>query len=301
MLDYINYYYDLYPVSINEIGNRYMFYINSEKYYFIPFDRDISELDEIVSLNKKMISNGSLVSEIILSKFDEVLNNYNGISYILLRVYVNESKSVSISDLIFMQREYELDSTYNKIIRNNWSMLWEEKVDYFEYQMGHLIKKYPLLYNIIDYYIGLSENAIFYFKNISSKYEGNISLGVCHKRIGVNYTLFDLYNPLNLIIDYKVRDIAEYIKDAFFNGNNVVEILSFVYSSYYFDKLNLSLLLSRFLFPSYFYDKFEEIVYNDKNESEMYYIIKKSSEYEDFIDNFIKSSNLQSIGWLSKY
>lgn len=300
MIDYINYYYDLYPVSINEIDDKYMFYINSEKYYFIIYDRNIEELEELVKLNKSMIENGSLVSEIISNKFNDVINNYNGKLYILIRVYVNDSKKVDINDLIYMLNEKEVNTSYKNISRTNWAKLWEEKTDYFEYQMGHIIKKYPILYNTIDYYIGISENAIFYLKNVVSNYEGNVSLGVCHKRIGVNYTLFDLYNPLNLIIDYKVRDIAEYIKDAFFNELDINNILKVIYSNYYFDKLNLSLLLSRFLFPSYFYDKFEDIVYRGVNEGLIYEIIKKSSLFEDFIDTYIKTCNLQSISWITK-
>lgn len=300
MIDYINYYYDLYPVSINEIDDKYMFYINSEKYYFIPYDRNIEELDELVKLNKEMIKNGSLVSEIISNKFDDIINNYNGKLYILIRVYVNDSKKVSIEDIIYMLNEKEVNMSYKNISRTNWAKLWEDKVDYFEYQMGHIIKKYPILYNTIDYYIGISENAIFYLKNVVSNYEGNVSLGVCHKRIGVNSTLFDLYNPLNLIIDYKVRDIAEYIKDAFFNEINVNNILKIIYSNYYFDKLNLSLLLSRFLFPSYFYDMFENIVYKEESEGNIYEIIKKSSSFEDFIDSYTKNCNLQSISWITK-
>ena len=300
MISYINYYYDLYPVTINEIEESFMFYINSEKYYFIPYDRNMEELDELVKLNKKMIEKGSLVSEIISNKFNDVVNNYNGKLYILIRVYVNDSKKVSIEDVIYMINEFEVDDSYKIISRTNWSKLWEDKVDYFEYQMGHLIKKYPILYNTIDYYLGISENAIFYLKNVVSKYDGNISLAVSHRRIGINYTLFDLYNPLNLIIDYKVRDIAEYIKDAFFNGSDINNILNVIYSNYYFDKLNLSLLLSRFLFPSYFYDLFEDIVYKGENESNIYEIIKKSSDFEDFIDVFIKSCNLQSISWITR-
>ena len=300
MIDYINYYYDLYPLSINEIDDKYMFYINLEKYYFIIYDRNMEELDDLIKLNKKMIENGSLVSEIITNKFNDVVNNYNGKLYILIRVYVNDSKKVDIEDIMYMLNEKDIEDSYKNISRTHWTRLWEDKVDYFEYQMGHLIKKYPILYNTIDYYLGISENAIFYLKNVVSNYEGNVSLSVCHKRIGVNSTLFDLYNPLNLIIDYKVRDIAEYIKDAFFNDKDVNNILRIIYSNYYFDKLNLSLLLSRFLFPSYFYDMFESIVYNNESEGNIYEIIKKSSNFEDFIDNYIKTCNLQSIGWISK-
>ena len=302
MIDYINYYYDLYPASINEVDNKYMFYVNSEKYYMVPYDRNIEELDELVNLNKEMILNGSLVHEIIVNKFDKYINNFNGILYIVFRVYVNDSKSVTINDLIYMLNEVSIDFSNMKLIsRTNWSKLWEDKIDYFEYQMGHMIKKYPILYNIIDYYLGMSENAILYLKTISSYYEGNVEVGICHRRIGANFTLFDLYNPLNLIIDYKVRDIGEYIKDSFFNDKDINNILSTIYSSYYFDKLNLSLLVSRLLFPSYFFDEFENIVYTDSNENVIFSIIKKSSLFEDFINKFIKSCNLQTIGWLNKY
>ena len=102
MIDYINYYYNLYPININNIDDKYMFYVDSEKYYFVPYDRSIEELDELIELNKEMLSNNSLVHEIIFNKFDKVLNNYNGKNYILLRTYVNNDKKVEIIDIINM-------------------------------------------------------------------------------------------------------------------------------------------------------------------------------------------------------
>lgn len=301
MIDYINYYYNLYPSVINTIDENYMFYVNLEKYYFIVFDRNIEELEEIVDLNKRMIENGSMVSEIITNKYDKIINNYNNKIYILLRVYVNEKKIIDISDIIYMLNEVNIDKSYKYITRTNWAKLWEEKVDYFEYQMGHVIKKYRLLYNTIDYYIGMSENAIFYLKNIVNTYKGQVNIGVAHKRIGVNSSLFDLYNPLNLIIDYKVRDLAIYIKDSFYNEKNMINILNVIFTNYYFDKLNLSLMLSRLLFPSYFYDCFEKIIYRNYNENIINNLIKKSSTYEEFLNYFIKNCNLQSIDWLKPH
>ena len=100
-----------------------------------------------------------------------------------------------------------------------------------------------------------------------------------------------------MIIDYKVRDFSEYIKSAFFNNNNVEIIVNILFSNYYFDKFNLSLLISRLLFPSYFYDLFEKIMLGE-NESIILKITKKSSNYEDFIDKLIKKCNLQNIYWL---
>lgn len=300
MIDFINYYYNLYPLNINKSDTNYMFYIDNIKYYFIPYDRELNELDYIVKLNIEMVNNGSLVHEIIRNKLNKVLTIYENNNYILLRCNINCDKVVSIEDIIYMLNESKISYDKNNILnRMNWSKLWELKIDYFEYQMTHIIKKYPILYSIIDYYIGLGENAIQYFNTVVLNNRGNIEISICHKRINSNSTLFDLYNPLNLIIDYKVRDISEYIKSSFFNNNNNINnTMDKIFSRYYFDKLNLSIMISRLLFPSYFFDMFEDIVYNNANENSIDFITKKSSLYEDFINNLIKQFNLQSIRWL---
>ena len=77
MLDYINYYYGIYPPTINEVLNGYSFYVDSEKYYFIIYNRELDELDELVKLNKFMIENGSFVHEIISNRFNETICNFN--------------------------------------------------------------------------------------------------------------------------------------------------------------------------------------------------------------------------------
>lgn len=299
MLDYINYYYGIYPPTINEVLNGYSFYVDSEKYYFIIYNRELDELDELVKLNKFMIENGSLVHEIISNRFNETICNFNNNNYILMRVYVNENKIVSINDICYFVNNHFLNENYKKILRTNWALLWENKVDYLEYQMGHLIKKYPFLYNIIDYYLGLSENAITYYKNLSYFNNNIIPIGILHKRIKLNSTLFDLYNPLNLIIDFKVRDFAEYIKDCLINDGDYESVINKIFKNYFFDKLNLSLFLSRLLFPSYFFDNFDNIIRDDLNENIIIKITKKSSKIEDLIKDLIKSCNLPSISWLT--
>lgn len=299
MLDYINYYYGIYPPTINEVLNGYSFYVDSEKYYFIIYNRELDELDELVKLNKFMIENGSLVHEIISNRFNETICNFNNNNYILMRVYVNENKIVSIDDICYFINNHFLNENYKKILRTNWALLWENKVDYLEYQMGHLIKKYPFLYSTIDYYLGLSENAITYYKNLSYFNNNIIPIGILHKRIKLNSTLFDLYNPLNLIIDFKVRDFAEYIKDCLINDGDYESVINKIFKNYFFDKLNLSLFLSRLLFPSYFFDNFDNIIRDDLNENIIIKITKKSSKIEDLIKDLIKSCNLPSISWLT--
>ena len=298
MIDYINYYFDLYPKNINKVDEKYEFYINSEKYSFVLYTRNFDEINELVKLNKEMILNGSLVHEIMINKFGKALNNYEGKVYVLLRIYINENKKIDITDIIEFLNEGKIINQNSILLRTNWASMWESKIDYFEYQMGHVLKKYRITYNIMDYYVGLSENAILYLKSIVPKYQGKLVLGVSHKRIGVNSTLYDLYNPLEFIIDFKVSDIAEYIKDILLHTNNINMILDELFSKYYLDKLNLSLLISRILYPSNFFDMFDNILINKLTENKMLDLTKKSSSIENFICEFIEKYNLYPIEWL---
>ena len=300
MLDYINYFYNLYPPLLNKENDNYVFFVGNEKYYLTPYRRELSEIKDLVELNKRMISSNSLVHEIIINKFNEPISVISNENYVLLRVYVNDIKKIDINDIIYMLNENVDLSGLKSLLRTNWVSLWSSKVDYIEYQMGHLIKKYPFLNNTIDYYLGLCENAITYIKNIKMFSDYKIPIGISHKRIIKDATLFDLYNPLNLIIDYKVRNIAEYLKDAFFKDEDVNYILNIVFKNFWFDKLNLSLLVARLLYPSYYFDLFEEIIDKELDENIIFPLTKKSSKYEEFIDLIIKNCNLQNLQWLSR-
>lgn len=300
MLDYINYFYNLYPPLLNKENDNYVFFVGNEKYYLTPYRRELSEIKDLVELNKRMISSNSLVHEIIINKFNEPISVISNENYVLLRVYVNDIKKIDINDIIYMLNENVDLSGLESLLRTNWVSLWSSKVDYIEYQMGHLIKKYPFLNNTIDYYLGLCENAITYIKNLKMFSDYKIPIGISHKRIIKDATLFDLYNPLNLIIDYKVRNIAEYLKDAFFKDEDVNIILNIVFKNFWFDKLNLSLLVARLLYPSYYFDLFEEIIDKELDENIIFPLTKKSSKYEEFIDLIIKNCNLQNLQWLSR-
>lgn len=297
---YINYYYELYPDNINKIDEKYFFVINSEKYYLVPYTRFLEELDTLVKLNIEMIARNSLVHEIVRNKDGKYVIPVDNYYYALLRVYVNENKRVELSDIIYMSNNNDGILNNDIISRTNWSRLWEIKIDYFEYHVGHLIKKYPFIYKTVDYYIGLAENAISYFKNVERKGAITSPISVSHKRIGYNSTLFDLYNPFNLIIDYKVRDIGEYIKDSFFNDQDVYSVLNEMLKYYLFENETLELLYSRLLFPSYYFDLYEDILDKDLNENLIYSLLKKSSKYEEFLKYYSKYFPITKIEWINK-
>ena len=312
MNNYIDYYYNLYPNTIEKVGRNYRFFLNNEKYYIIMYERNLEEMDTLVKLNKEMIERGSLVHEIVLTKDGKAVFLCDNNSYALLRVYINENIPIKIEDIFYMLDYNDTIKPNNIIGRMNWANLWSSKVDYFEYHIGHLIKKYPYIYKTIDYYLGLAENAISYVKDIKTPAS---LISICHRRIGVTSTLFDLYNPFNLVIDYKVRDVAEYIKSVFFYGENscvegvvnsenmIVDkcniILERIFKKYIFDNEALKLLFARLLFPSYYFDLYENVIDNSLNENVISCITKKSSAYEEFLKIILLKTPIPYVEWLA--
>ena len=304
MNHYINYYYSIYPDYIREQNEKFYFNYNDELYYFLVFDRPLEDSQYLYGLNVEMIRRGSLVHEIILNKDKNVVTFVDEVPYVLMRVYVNTNKKIDLAEINFISMSNSDIKTNEILDRSNWPMLWSAKIDYFEYQISQMGKKYPIICEYLSYYIGLAENAISYIKTLQGRNKINLPLTIAHKRIKANDTAFNLYNPLTFIIDYKVRDFAEYIKARFFNGEDVWSEIEQYFKIYEMPAFERQLLYARLLFPSYFFDVYEEIMEDKLKEESIISIVDKASEYEEFlieIHLFLNRDNLMpQLDWLIK-
>ena len=80
-------------------------------------------------------------------------------------------------------------------------------------QIGQNEKKYPLIRESFDYFVGMGENAISYLVNTKKEVKPNFY----DKKVLSHNNLYNsLFDPLNIILDHKARDLAEYIKLSFF-------------------------------------------------------------------------------------
>ena len=128
---------------------------------------------------------------------------------------------------------------------------------------------------------------------------------ISHKVLRPTDKVDSLYNPLNIIYDYRVRDIAEYIKNSFWADNHNIynELNNYLYKS------NLSLnevklLISRVLFPSFYFDLYEDIFNYNKDEKILNNIISRIDEYEEYLNSIIiyfkRFYPIDEIEWLKK-
>lgn len=305
MKESINYYYKLNPNKINKIFDYYYFYLDKELYYFTPYTRKPNDINAIYEFNQKMLNQNILVNEIINNTNNTIITYINKTPYILIKVYININKPISLPEISYLSN---INIPYpNNLMRSNWALLWSNKIDYLEYHHEQNYQKYPLLRNSFDYFIGLSENAIAYLNNTIKDLKPTPSdIGVpSHDVISLDDTIYSLYNPLNIIIDHKARDLAEYIKASFFNDNfSIFEELDEYFKHNYLSLYGMNLLIARILYPSFYFEKYDEIVNNKANESSILKITSRINEYEKYLSDifnyFHKYYNIKDINWLKK-
>lgn len=293
MKNVINYYYNLYPENIFQNTEEYYFFVNNVRYSFIKYLKDPLEINNIYNMHLNILNKNLYVHPIILNKDNEPLTFINNIPYILMQTIYYGSK-VTIENIMPFSNIIAKE-TY----KNNWAELWQVKNDYLEYQINMLGQKHPLIRDSFSYYIGLGETAI-QLVNMTQKM--TIPSVYAHKRISKKSTTFDLYNPLNITEDIKVRDPAEYFKQSFFNGEDIEKDLS-----YYLDNSRLSvyeyiMFLARMLYPTYYFDIYEEVITGREEDKKLLNIINKNNKYEQILKkiyHYYKSFlNITPIEWL---
>lgn len=290
MRNALRYYYNIYCTDIIKTNNNYKVIIDKSLYYLIKYDGNINVLSNIYDF---LITHNIYCHQIILNKNNNYITTIDNNNYILIKVYQNIS-NINYIDI----------SNYNILINKgvcNWKELWIEKIDYYEYQMNQFRKKYPILYKTFNYYSGLTESAIMLVDSVKGKLLNNY---IQHNRIYKNTTTLDFYNPLNMVVDVKIRDISEYFKQQFFYVDNPI-----IYVKKYLDYTNLTvneaiLFVARFIFPSYYFDIYDEIIQGKINEDKISIITNKVNDYEKFLIEvyaYVKLKyNIPEIEWLVK-
>lgn len=291
MKNTINYYYNLNINTIHQKEKNYYFKADNKNYLLLKCS-NIEELDDIYRLNI-YLSQILPVNRIVLNVNNEVITKINDSNYLLLELFSNNNK-INLNNIIELSN-IRIPFSVDKLKRNDWYNLWIKKVDYFEYQLSQIGKKYPLIRESFNYYIGLAENAIILVNNIDFN---NIPLGLSHRRI-TNMS-FNLYNPLNIVIDARIRDVCEYFKFCFFNNIDIGMELELFLSYNSFDINEAKLFLARMFFPTYYFDLYEKIIDNEIDESEIKKIIIKADNYEKILKQvyYHFKNNQINIEWL---
>lgn len=294
MNNFIDYFYNIKIDSIKYNNHYYSFIFNGYNYRLYILEDNIN-INSMINLNKKMLGY-TLVSEIINNRWNNYISNYNGLNYILIKIYINIDKAITLEEINNLA-----SYMYSNKNNLNWGQLWSKKIDYLEELINENGKKYPIIVDSFNYFVGMAENAISYYNDIII--DNNYKSVISHKRIRFNDTVEALYNPLNIIFDYKVRDIAEYIKNAFFlNNKNIFYEFDNYLKNNHLDIIDIKLLISRLMYPSFYFDLYEDILVNGESEKIIIKIIDRLPHYEKYLASIISylknMYDVNEIAWL---
>lgn len=305
MEQFLKYFYDIYIDTIYKKDDKYYFYKNNSLFCIVKNYRLPEELKDILEICYEM-QNKFPVSQIIFNKFGQVSSNYDNNNYILLKINTSMSSDITINDIEKINNNLFLNKDKRELYRNNWAKLWESKIDYFEYQIKELGRNKKIILNSFSYYIGLAENAIS-IANICELYNKdkmNEKIVLSHRRINYPCMEYEFYNPLEYIFDIQVRDVSEYLKSMFFytDKNYTIKELKKYLLNTRLSNYEANMLYARLLYPTYYFDIYEKVIEDLKEENELLDIINKVDEYEYFLKEayyeLSKIYKIEQINWI---
>ncbi len=287
MKNVLSYFYNIDTSNIRKIGKNYHFIYKGDNYILYFYDLDLN-LQEIYEMGMYLIRNNILVHLMIPNINNVLITEFDSKRYILLKSFESNRK-IDYNDIL----KFSNIKVQNK--KCNWYELWSKKIDYFEYQMNEFKNEHPILKDSFNYFIGITESAIMLLNGVNLNFEMVIS----HRRVGDNS--FDFYNPLNLIYDLRVRDISEYFKKEFYRKSNLEEIKE---SIKFLNSYELYMFFVRMLYPTIYFDMYEDIINNNKDERRILKIVDKVDEYELYLKElyfYLKNYiYLPEIEWIKK-
>lgn len=293
MKNEIYFYYKLEPMKIQQQQDKIIFYVNNKKYILRKVESNISVLKEKYNIHNYLNIRRIYCHKIILNTAGNMITIIQNNQYVLIEINI-ETRKIRLDDIIYLMNIKINTDNFKKIKRGWWKDLWKRKVDYIENQKHFLKQNQEIATDNIDFFIGITENCISLINQIN---KNTLLYSISHDRINPKETTDDFYNPLNFIIDIRIRDIAEYIKKTEILDKKL-EILNKVIVSGNVNENEFLMLFIRLLFPSEFYDQNDIIMSNMGSTKQKSIIADTYIEEIKKIYHYFKGIiNLPSIEW----
>lgn len=268
MKEFIEYNYDLRCDDLAKLNNL-LYFKHLDKFYIISnFNRDEVEFEKVLNY---LISNSLKSLKVVMNKKGSYISEFNGKKYVVM-------ESDCENEII------DFPICIGGLINENnyWNEIWENRVVQLEKHKSELSLNKDIFY-ILNYYIGLIEICIYNYNLLIRKYGQKNGLSIQHNRIEFPMYSFSYYNPVNYLFDFEFRDFAEYLKMRFFYSDFSTDEAISVIDNYNFDNFSINMFFVRLIYPTYFLELYDMQNKNNVYSDLFYDLLKKSSQYENFI------------------
>lgn len=171
----------------------------------------------------------------------------------------------------------------DKYIKLNWHELWIKKSENIEKYFNKIKGKYQIIDESINYYISILEMGIYFLREYDNYYD----YGYLQHKIIIDEIYCD---KNNFKIDVKEREIAEYLKCIFFKRIYSLEKIHTLIQKVN-KKINYKLVIARLLMPNYYFYFVEKLIFEDRDNPELYEIVDRIKEYEEYIKTIVDEIN----------
>lgn len=299
MKNAIKYYYNLELNDIHQYKKEYKFHSLNKDYILYEYTGTIRELEEKYNIQTYINSIGMYSHKIIKNNNNELATIINKKKYVLIEIE-NENRIINIMDIMNFAHIYLNKEFFKAINRTDWKKLWKEKIDYIEYQISQFGKKYTIIRESSDYYIGIAETCISLISNTNIEKR---LISCTHDRLNKKTNTIEFYNPINFIVDTRVRDIGEYLTQKLYEEDITLETHNYInYNN--LTSHEIILLFIRIIYPSNYFDICETIIEGKENENTLIKLVNKNAIFEQNIKKLYKyikkMITIPEIEWLSK-
>ena len=291
MKKFIKTYYNINVEKIYKNKNNYFFYSGNDLIYIIKTDKNKEELDNLVSISNSMYLKNNNISTFLLNKEGNYYTKYDG-SYLVLLKYNDIIKDrIEFNDIFYYHIENNLLLNYD--ILNH----FKNQIDVLEKEIQEYNKEHSLIQKSIDYFIGISENAIQLLSDININYDS-----ICHNIGLTNYNKVEYNNPFNYIKANIMYDYANYFKYKFY-----YETINYDELYYLIENSNINDLILFFglmLYQEEYFNLVKQILLDKQNEEDLNIYINHISDYKELLlyikDSIRNVDKIREIEWLDK-
>lgn len=280
MNDILKEYYGIEIEEYKEYNSGILFFVNDSNYYLTKIYFDKTLVDKCYEFYLFLKARKIKIHDFVFNKENELLSD----GYILFKLN-DFIEQVTFNDIYL----------FSNIVVNEYKDyigmidFWYKKIDYLEKQVTELSKNKLVNYSF-DYFVGISELLLMFYKNNHFDQTDNIYL--VHRTLN-SLDSIEFYNPLNIIGGDKYKDIISYIRlqsdwDLF------LELLDKVNDN---DKIYVFV---RMCFPFRYFALVSDIVLDGQSDEELAILLSKINEYEKYLGEVEKAMGIHLFSWIKK-
>lgn len=272
-------YYDIKIDYYREYNDGIVFFVNGDYFYFFKTFLSSIDVESLYKIYLSLKRRGIVLHDYVFNNNNEILSN----QYVLIKLNYLIT-DIDISDIsrlsVMLNEDVELKDDF---INN-----WLTKIDYLEKQVVELSNN-QLVNNSFDYFVGIAEALLTFYQDNYSNNNDNYLVHTCFRTLNT----IDFYNPINLSVGNKYKDIVSYIKLTN-NWELLGSILDVV------DINDRFYIFIRLCFPFEYFLSVNSFLVDSTDEKEILNIINRLDEYERYLNKIDDLFGYKLFYWTKK-